>query len=71
MTTEQLTRLLTACEKGGQRELGLAEKINFEVTLLKASRPAGPGNRQPHKGACGARRRVWRIPAEGEKKRAD
>ncbi len=37
MTTEQLTRLLDALREGeGSVKLGLAEKINFEVTLLKA-----------------------------------
>jgi DNA polymerase-3 subunit gamma/tau len=37
MTTEQLTRMLDALREGeGQVKLGLAEKINFEVTLLKA-----------------------------------
>ncbi|ACB77844.1 DNA polymerase III subunit gamma/tau [Opitutus terrae] len=37
MTTEQLTRMLDALREGeGAVKLGLAEKINFEVTLLKA-----------------------------------
>ena len=37
MTTEQLTRLLDGLREGeGDVKLGLAEKINFEVTLLKA-----------------------------------
>ncbi len=37
MTTEQLTRLLDGLREGeGAVKLGLAEKINFEVTLLKA-----------------------------------
>jgi DNA polymerase III subunit gamma/tau len=37
MTTEQLTRMLDALREGeGNVKLGLAEKINFEVTLLKA-----------------------------------
>ncbi|MFI5357885.1 MAG: DNA polymerase III subunit gamma/tau [Opitutales bacterium] len=37
MTTEQITRLLDALREGeGGVKLGLAEKINFEVTLLKA-----------------------------------
>jgi DNA polymerase-3 subunit gamma/tau len=37
MTTEQLTRLLDALREGeGSVKHGLAEKINFEVTLLKA-----------------------------------
>ena len=37
MTTEQLTRLLDALREGeGAVKLGLAERINFEVTLLKA-----------------------------------
>ncbi len=37
MTTEQLTRLLDALREGESSvKLGLAEKINFEVTLLKA-----------------------------------
>ena len=37
MTTEQLTRLLDGLREGeGNVKLGLAEKINFEVTLLKA-----------------------------------
>jgi DNA polymerase-3 subunit gamma/tau len=37
MTTEQLTRLLDGLREGeGGVRLGLAEKINFEVTLLKA-----------------------------------
>ena len=37
MTTEQLTRLLDALREGEQRvKLGLAEKVNFEVLLLKA-----------------------------------
>ncbi len=37
MTTEQLTRLLDGLREGeGSVKLGLAEKINFEVTLLKA-----------------------------------
>ena len=37
MTTEQLTRLLDALREGeGSVKLGLAERINFEVTLLKA-----------------------------------
>ncbi|MFA5266294.1 MAG: DNA polymerase III subunit gamma/tau [Opitutaceae bacterium] len=37
MTTEQLTRMLDALREGeGRVKLGLAEKINFEVTLLKA-----------------------------------
>ena len=37
LTTEQLTRLLDALREGeGSVKLGLAEKINFEVTLLKA-----------------------------------
>jgi DNA polymerase-3 subunit gamma/tau len=36
-TTEQLTRMLDALREGeGGVKLGLAEKINFEVTLLKA-----------------------------------
>jgi DNA polymerase-3 subunit gamma/tau len=38
MTTEQLTRLLDGLREGeGSVKLGLAEKINFEVTLLKAA----------------------------------
>ena len=37
MTTEQITRLLDGLRDGeGSVKLGLAEKINFEVTLLKA-----------------------------------
>ncbi|HMC93293.1 MAG TPA: DNA polymerase III subunit gamma/tau, partial [Polyangia bacterium] len=37
MTTEQLTRLLDGLREGeGSVKQGLAEKINFEVTLLKA-----------------------------------
>ena len=37
LTTEQLTRLLDVLREGeGGVKLGLAEKINFEVTLLKA-----------------------------------
>jgi DNA polymerase-3 subunit gamma/tau len=37
MTTEQLTRLLDGLREGeGSLRHGLAEKINFEVTLLKA-----------------------------------
>src|ERR1017187_7848514 len=37
MTTEQLTRLLDGLREGeGSVKLGLAEKINFEVVLLKA-----------------------------------
>ena len=37
MTTEQLTRLLDGLREGESGvKLGLAEKINFEVTLLKA-----------------------------------
>lgn len=37
MTTEQLTRMLDGLREGeGNVKLGLAEKINFEVTLLKA-----------------------------------
>ncbi|MGD1030377.1 MAG: DNA polymerase III subunit gamma/tau [Opitutaceae bacterium] len=37
LTTEQLTRLLDALREGeGSVKLGLAERINFEVTLLKA-----------------------------------
>ncbi|MCW5547671.1 MAG: DNA polymerase III subunit gamma/tau [Opitutaceae bacterium] len=37
LTTEQLTRLLDGLREGeGSVKLGLAEKINFEVTLLKA-----------------------------------
>jgi DNA polymerase-3 subunit gamma/tau len=37
LTTEQITRLLDALREGeGGVKLGLAEKINFEVTLLKA-----------------------------------
>jgi DNA polymerase-3 subunit gamma/tau len=37
MTTEQLTRLLDGLREGeGSVKFGLAEKINFEVTLLKA-----------------------------------
>lgn len=37
LTTEQLTRLLDGLREGeGVVKLGLAEKINFEVTLLKA-----------------------------------
>lgn len=37
MTTEQVTRMLDALREGeGSVKLGLAEKINFEVTLLKA-----------------------------------
>jgi DNA polymerase III subunit gamma/tau len=37
MTTEQLTRLLDALREGESNvKLGLAEKVNFEVTLLKA-----------------------------------
>ncbi|HEY0945252.1 MAG TPA: DNA polymerase III subunit gamma/tau [Opitutaceae bacterium] len=37
MTTEQLTRMLDALREGeGGVKLGLAERINFEVTLLKA-----------------------------------
>jgi DNA polymerase-3 subunit gamma/tau len=37
LTTEQLTRLLDALREGeGGVKLGLAERINFEVTLLKA-----------------------------------
>ena len=37
MTTEQITRMLDALREGeGGVKLGLAEKINFEVTLLKA-----------------------------------
>lgn len=37
MTTEQVTRMLDGLREGeGNVKLGLAEKINFEVTLLKA-----------------------------------
>lgn len=37
LTTEQVTRLLDALREGeGTVKLGLSEKINFEVTLLKA-----------------------------------
>ena len=37
MTTEQITRLLDALREGESGvKLGLSEKINFEVTLLKA-----------------------------------
>jgi DNA polymerase-3 subunit gamma/tau len=37
LTTEQLTRLLDALREGeGNVRYGLAEKVNFEVTLLKA-----------------------------------
>ena len=37
MTTEQITRMLDGLREGeGAVKLGLAEKINFEVTLLKA-----------------------------------
>jgi len=37
LSTEQLTRLLDALREGeGSVKLGLAERINFEVTLLKA-----------------------------------
>jgi DNA polymerase-3 subunit gamma/tau len=37
LTTEQITRLLDALREGeGSVKLGLSEKINFEVTLLKA-----------------------------------
>ncbi len=37
MTTEQITRLLDGLRPGeGSVKLGLAERINFEVTLLKA-----------------------------------
>ncbi|HEY3758068.1 MAG TPA: DNA polymerase III subunit gamma/tau [Opitutaceae bacterium] len=37
LTTEQLTRLLDALREGESSvKLGLAEKVNFEVTLLKA-----------------------------------
>ena len=37
LTTEQVTRMLDALREGeGGVKLGLAEKINFEVTLLKA-----------------------------------
>ncbi len=37
LTTEQLTRMLDALREGeGNVKLGLAEKVNFEVTLLKA-----------------------------------
>ena len=37
LTTEQVTRMLDALREGeGGLKLGLAEKINFEVTLLKA-----------------------------------
>ena len=37
LTTEQLTRMLDALREGeGSVKLGLAEKINFEVALLKA-----------------------------------
>ncbi len=37
LTTEQLTRMLDGLREGeGAVKLGLAEKINFEVTLLKA-----------------------------------
>lgn len=37
MSTEQLTRMLDALREGeGSVKLGLSEKINFEVTLLKA-----------------------------------
>jgi DNA polymerase-3 subunit gamma/tau len=38
LTTEQLTRLLDALREGESGvKLGLAEKVNFEVTLLKAA----------------------------------
>jgi DNA polymerase III, subunit gamma and tau len=37
LTTEQITRMLDGLREGeGSVKLGLAEKINFEVTLLKA-----------------------------------
>jgi len=37
LTTEQITRLLDGLREGeGSVKLGLAEKVNFEVTLLKA-----------------------------------
>ena len=41
LTTEQLTRLLDALREGEEGvKLGLAEKVNFEVTLLKAAEAA-------------------------------
>jgi DNA polymerase-3 subunit gamma/tau len=37
LTTEQLTRLLDGLREGeGSVKLGLSEKVNLEVTLLKA-----------------------------------
>ena len=37
MSTEQITRMLDALREGESSvKLGLSEKINFEVTLLKA-----------------------------------
>jgi DNA polymerase-3 subunit gamma/tau len=37
LTTEQITRMLDALREGESSvRLGLAERINFEVTLLKA-----------------------------------
>jgi DNA polymerase III subunit gamma/tau len=73
MTTEQLTRLLDGLREGeGSVKLGLAEKINFEVTLLKAveaSRARAIDSLIKELAALGRRSRA---PADAtKKKRAD
>ncbi len=71
MTTEQLTRLLDGLREGeGSVKLGLAEKINFEVTLLKAveaSRARAIDSLIKELAALAGE--SGGIPAEGEKKK--
>lgn len=70
LTTEQLTRLLDGLREGeGSVKLGLAEKINFEVTLLKAveaSRARAIDSLIKELAAL-----ADEAPAAGEKKRTD
>ena len=75
MTTEQLTRLLDGLREGeGGVKLGLAEKINFEVTLLKAveaSRARAIDSLIKELAALADEAPATAAAGEGEKKRTD
>jgi DNA polymerase III subunit gamma/tau len=73
MTTEQVTRLLDGLREGeGAVKLGLADRINFEVTLLKAieaSRARAIDSLIRELSALAAEAPVDSGGAEGEKKK--
>ena len=75
LTTEQLTRMLDGLREGeGSVKLGLAEKINFEVTLLKAvdaSRSRAIDSLIKELAALADESAAGAATESGEKKRAD